>query len=83
MEEIKQTGTTATASQADCCKSGLEVKGRQISVKSVLIVSGIFIFALLLLTGYASSILGVLPFLLILACPLMHIFMHKGKGHKH
>jgi hypothetical protein len=24
--------------------------------------------------------LGILPYLLILACPLMHLFMHKGHG---
>ena len=23
---------------------------------------------------------GVLPFLLLLACPLMHVFMHRGHG---
>ena len=25
-------------------------------------------------------VLGVLPFLLLLACPLMHVFMHHGHG---
>jgi hypothetical protein len=25
-------------------------------------------------------VLGVLPYLLILACPLMHLFMHRGHG---
>jgi len=25
-------------------------------------------------------LLGVLPYLLLLACPLMHIFMHRGHG---
>lgn len=24
-----------------------------------------------------------LPFLVLLACPLMHIFMHRGHGHHH
>jgi hypothetical protein len=69
MEEIKRTGTTVTASQMDCCQSVMEVKGRQVGMKSVLIVSGIFIFALLLLNNSGSSILGVLLFLRILACP--------------
>ena len=27
--------------------------------------------------------LGVAPYLLLLACPLMHIFMHGGHGHDH
>ena len=25
--------------------------------------------------------LGVAPYLLLLACPLMHIYMHGGRGH--
>ena len=25
--------------------------------------------------------LGVLPYLILLACPLMHLFMHHGHGH--
>ncbi len=25
----------------------------------------------------------LLPFLILLACPLMHVFMHKGHGHGH
>ena len=24
----------------------------------------------------------LLPFLILLACPLMHLFMHRGHGHK-
>ncbi|MBN0091486.1 DUF2933 domain-containing protein, partial [Pseudomonas aeruginosa] len=24
---------------------------------------------------------GYLPFLLLAACPLMHLFMHRGHGH--
>jgi hypothetical protein len=27
--------------------------------------------------------LGALPYLVFLACPLMHIFMHGGHGHGH
>ena len=34
-----------------------------------------------LLTEHRAHVLGVLPFLLLLACPLMHIFMHRGHGH--
>jgi hypothetical protein len=26
--------------------------------------------------------LGTLPYLLILACPLMHLFMHRGHRHR-
>ena len=27
--------------------------------------------------------LGIAPYLLLLACPIMHIFMHGGHGHQH
>ena len=29
---------------------------------------------------HRMHVLGVLPWLLILACPLMHLFMHHGHG---
>jgi hypothetical protein len=34
----------------------------------------------LLLTEHRAHALGVLPFLLLLVCPLMHLFMHHGHG---
>ncbi|WP_083417791.1 DUF2933 domain-containing protein [Burkholderia contaminans] len=37
----------------------------------------------LLLSEHRAHFLGVLPFLLLLSCPLMHIFMHHGHGHGH
>jgi peptidoglycan/LPS O-acetylase OafA/YrhL len=40
-----------------------------------LIVAGFF-----LLTEHTAHVFGVLPWLLILACPLMHLFMHDGHG---
>ena len=33
-----------------------------------------------LLTEHLAHVVGVLPFLLLLACPLMHVFMHHGHG---
>lgn len=37
--------------------------------------------AVFLWTEHRAHLLGVLPFLLLLACPLMHLFMHGGHGH--
>ena len=34
-----------------------------------------------LLTEHLAHVAGALPFLLLLACPLMHVFMHHGHGH--
>ncbi len=39
-------------------------------------VSGYF-----LVTEHWAHILGILPYLLLLACPLMHLCMHHGPGH--
>jgi hypothetical protein len=36
------------------------------------------IAAFFLFTGHAAHVFGVLPFLLLLACPFMHLFMHHG-----
>ena len=33
-----------------------------------------------LLTEHRAHVLGYLPFLIFLLCPLMHLFMHKGHG---
>lgn len=42
------------------------------------------VIGFLIYTGHGAHLLGALPYLLILACPLMHIFMHGGHGgHKH
>ena len=34
-----------------------------------------------LFVNHTGHILAALPYLLLLACPLMHLFMHAGHGH--
>lgn len=41
------------------------------------------IAAYFLLTEHLAHVIGALPYLFLLACPLMHIFMHGGHGHNH
>jgi hypothetical protein len=36
-----------------------------------------------LLTEHLAHVVGALPYLLLLACPLMHVFMHRGHGSHH
>ena len=36
--------------------------------------------AYFLLSEHRAHFFGALPFLLLLACPLMHMFMHRGHG---
>lgn len=39
-------------------------------------VAGYFLW-----TEHRAHLVGALPFVLLLACPLMHVFMHHGHGH--
>ncbi|MFO7074112.1 DUF2933 domain-containing protein [Pseudomonas aeruginosa] len=34
-----------------------------------------------MLKEHTAHVAGYLPFLLLAACPLMHLFMHRGHGH--
>jgi hypothetical protein len=36
-----------------------------------------------LLMEHSEHVWQYLPFLILLACPFMHMFMHKGHGHDH
>jgi hypothetical protein len=36
-----------------------------------------------LLTEHTAHVLGALPFLILLSCPLMHLFMHHGHEPHH
>ncbi len=50
-----------------------------IALAVVIAVAGFY-----LITEHTAHVFGVLPYLLILACPLMHVFMHHGHGgHTH
>ena len=50
--------------------------------------SGIVLLAFLAIAGFflvtehTAHVLGVLPYLLLLACPLIH-FLHRGHKHGH
>ena len=46
----------------------------------VVLCGFLLIAAFYLLTQHTAHVFGVLPYLLILACPLMHLFMHHGHG---
>ena len=38
------------------------------------------IAAYFLLTEHLAHVVGALPLIILLACPLMHVFMHHGRG---
>lgn len=50
--------------------------------RAFLVFLGFSAIALVLMwEEHRAHILGAIPYLFILACPLMHIFMHGGHGH--
>ena len=64
----------------DHSQSGSELKGFWSSRYAIgLLVFGA-VAAYFLLAEHRAHFFGALPFLLLLACPLMHIFMHHGHG---
>ena len=43
-------------------------------------IAVIGVVAFFLLAEHRAHALGVLPFAILLLCPLLHVFMHKGHG---
>ena len=46
----------------------------------LLVLCGITVIGLYLFVTHTGHLLGALPYLLLLACPLLHVFMH-GRHH--
>ena len=59
-----------------------ETRGRSFFTSRAFLVSLGFLVmaAVLLLSEHRAHFLGALPFLFVLACPLLHLFMHGGHG---
>lgn len=56
-----------------------ERNGGWLSSRSSIVLLGFLaIIGFLLFTEYRGLLFGILPYLLLLACPLMHLFMHRG-----
>ncbi len=51
------------------------------SKSGLVLIAFMSIAAFYLLTEHTAHVFGALPFLLVLACPLLHLFMHGGHGH--
>lgn len=50
------------------------------SGKGFVLLIVLTVIGFLLFTGHRAHVLGFLPYLLLLACPFMHFFMHGGHG---
>ena len=50
------------------------------SRKSIVLLGFLAIIGFFMFTEHRAHLFGILPYLLLLACPLMHLFMHRGHG---
>ncbi len=57
-----------------------EQPGRWFSAANLALYGFLAIAAFYLIAEHRAHLLGWLPFLLILACPLLHVVMHRGHG---
>ena len=56
-------------------------QGSFLTSRAVLVMLGFLVIAgALLFTEHRAHVLGALIWLPLLACPLMHVFMHHGHG---
>ncbi|MGC3874594.1 DUF2933 domain-containing protein [Halomonas sp. GXIMD04776] len=54
-------------------------KGRFFLIVGLSLAAMVFLL-FLLWEEHKVHLLGALPWLILLACPLMHVFMHRGHG---
>ncbi|NMG76972.1 DUF2933 domain-containing protein [Aromatoleum diolicum] len=54
---------------------------RRVSASRWIFGAFIAMAAVLLAFEHRAHLLGILPWLFLLACPLMHLFMHHGHQH--
>lgn len=65
---------------SDADKTPSEMMGRRL--KQVFVVF-ILITGFFLIAEHRAHVIPYLPWLLLAACPLMHMFMHRGHGRHH
>ncbi len=57
-----------------------ESNGSWLSSRGNIVLLGFLaIIGFFLFTEHRAHLFGILPYLLLLACPLMHLFMHRGQ----
>jgi hypothetical protein len=58
-------------------RQGMSTKSKA----GIVLVGFLIVAGALLFTEHRAHVLGLLIWLPLLACPLMHVFMHGGHGH--
>ncbi len=56
-------------------------KRKLLSATNVVLLAFLGVAAFFLWTEHRAHLLGALPYLLLLGCVFMHLFMHRGHGH--
>ncbi|WP_426397243.1 DUF2933 domain-containing protein [Ralstonia sp. R-29] len=54
-----------------------------ITRSKLVLIGFLLVVAYFLWTEHQAHVIQFLPFLLLAACPLMHVFMHGSHGHGH
>lgn len=55
-------------------------KGLLNFTSNIVLAAFLAIAGFYLITEHKAHFFGFLPFLILLACPLLHVFMHRGHG---
>ena len=50
------------------------------SRRVIILCAAVGIIGAVFLTGHNNHVIALLPYLLLLACPFLHLFMHRGHG---
>lgn len=59
----------------------MNVQTQKLRRRAMIVLIGFLLIAgFFLVTEHTAHFLGALPYLILLACPLMHLFMHHGHG---
>lgn len=59
------------------------VEQKTLSRSRIVLIGFLIVIGYFLFTEHRAHVVAFLPYLLLLACPLMHFFMHGGHGHDH
>ncbi len=59
------------------------IERKVFSRSKIVLVGFLLVIGYFLLTEHRAHVISFMPFLLLAACPLMHLFMHGGHGHHH
>ena len=51
------------------------------SRRVIILCAAVGIIGAVFLNGHSNHLIALLPYLLLLACPFMHLFMHRGHRH--